>query len=70
MGNREPKSDDVVVYIDGSFDLLHIGHVATLKKAKSLGTYLIVGLHDDEVYFFNNKKFYLILFYYKFSYLY
>lgn len=34
--------------MDGSFDMLHIGHIKTLQKAKELGTYLIVGIHDDE----------------------
>ncbi|KAL4476418.1 hypothetical protein ABPG74_010151 [Tetrahymena malaccensis] len=48
QGNREPKEGDKIVYIDGSFDMLHIGHIETLKKAKELGDYLIVGLHDDE----------------------
>jgi len=38
-----------VVYIDGAFDLFHIGHVEALKHAKSLGTYLIVGIHEDAV---------------------
>lgn len=37
-----------MVYLDGSFDILHIGHVKTLIQAKQLGTYLIVGIHDDE----------------------
>ncbi len=36
------------MYIDGSFDLLHLGHLRTLQNAKALGDYLIVGLHDDE----------------------
>jgi len=36
-----------VVYIDGAFDLFHIGHIDTLRKAKALGTFLYVGLHDD-----------------------
>lgn len=36
------------MYIDGSYDMLHIGHIETLKKARELGDYLIVGLHDDE----------------------
>jgi len=35
------------VYIDGSWDLFHPGHVAALKKAKSLGTFLYVGLYDE-----------------------
>lgn len=48
-GNREPKESDKIVYIDGSYDMLHIGHIETLKKARELGDYLIVGLHDDEV---------------------
>jgi len=45
---NEPKQDDIIVYIDGVFDLFHIGHVEILKEAKKLGTYLIVGIHDDE----------------------
>jgi len=47
-GNREPKDGDKIVYIDGSYDMLHIGHIETLRKASELGDYLIVGLHDDE----------------------
>lgn len=38
-----------VVYIDGAFDLFHIGHVEILKKAKSLGDFLLVGIHEDKV---------------------
>lgn len=44
---REPHPGDVIVYIDGTFDLFHIGHVETLKRAKALGNFLIVGVHDD-----------------------
>jgi ethanolamine-phosphate cytidylyltransferase len=46
---QEPKSDDVVVYISGSFDLLHNGHIETLKKAKELGHFLYVGVWADDV---------------------
>ena len=45
--NRTPQPTDTVVYIDGAFDLFHVGHIETLKKAKSQGSFLYVGLHDD-----------------------
>ena len=44
-----PKADDVVVYIQGSFDLLHHGHLKRLEEAKKLGTFLYVGIWDDEM---------------------
>lgn len=46
--NREPKPSDKVVYISGSFDLLHNGHIETLKKAKALGDFLYVGVWSDD----------------------
>ncbi|KAI8335260.1 hypothetical protein EDC96DRAFT_524993 [Choanephora cucurbitarum] len=45
---REPKQGDCVVYVDGTFDLFHIGHIEFLKRAKALGDFLIVGVHDDQ----------------------
>ncbi|KAI9314965.1 hypothetical protein BX666DRAFT_1965236 [Dichotomocladium elegans] len=45
---REPKETDKVVYVDGTFDLFHIGHIEFLKRAKALGDFLIVGIHDDQ----------------------
>jgi cytidyltransferase-like protein len=47
------QPDDVIVYIDGAFDLFHVGHIDILREAKKLGTYLIVGVHSDQVV---NKK--------------
>jgi len=38
----------VNVYIDMCGDLFHYGHVNLLKEAKSLGDFLIVGVHSDE----------------------
>lgn len=46
---REPKETDRVVYVDGTFDLFHIGHIEFLKRAKALGDFLIVGVHNDQV---------------------
>lgn len=47
--NREAKSTDKVVYISGSFDLLHNGHIETLKKARAQGDFLFVGVWPDDV---------------------
>ncbi|CAK0842206.1 unnamed protein product [Prorocentrum cordatum] len=37
-----------VVYIGGTFDLLHVGHARALEQASELGDYLLVGVHSDE----------------------
>lgn len=36
-----------IVFTNGCFDLLHVGHVRYLKEAKELGDILIVGLNSD-----------------------
>lgn len=36
-----------IVFTNGCFDLLHVGHVRLLEKAKSLGSILVVGLNSD-----------------------
>ncbi|GAK61115.1 hypothetical protein U27_01013 [Candidatus Vecturithrix granuli] len=41
------KQGKTIVTTNGSFDLLHIGHVIMLEEAKSLGDVLIVGLNSD-----------------------
>ena len=38
-----------IIYASGSFDLLHFGHLKILKKAKSLGDYLIVAVSTDKL---------------------
>lgn len=37
-----------IVTINGSFDLLHVGHVRLLQEAKRQGDVLIVGLNSDK----------------------
>lgn len=36
-----------IVFTNGCFDILHVGHVKYLQKAKKLGDILIVGLNSD-----------------------
>ncbi len=36
-----------VVFTNGCFDILHVGHVVYLNEAKSLGDILVVGLNSD-----------------------
>ena len=37
-----------IVMTNGCFDILHVGHVAYLEEAKSLGDRLIVAVNDDD----------------------
>ena len=41
------KSGKCVVFTNGCFDLLHIGHVRLFKAAKKLGDVLVIGLNSD-----------------------
>jgi len=36
-----------IVFTNGCFDILHIGHLELLEKAKSYGDVLIVGMNSD-----------------------
>ncbi|MBU0672206.1 MAG: D-glycero-beta-D-manno-heptose-7-phosphate kinase, partial [Candidatus Margulisbacteria bacterium] len=43
------KNEDAkVVFTNGCFDILHLGHVRYLRQAKNLGDVLIVGLNSDD----------------------
>ena len=37
-----------IIFTNGCFDILHVGHVRYLTAAKNLGDILIVGLNTDE----------------------
>lgn len=41
------QMDHRIVFTNGCFDILHIGHVRYLKSAKSFGDILVVGLNSD-----------------------
>jgi len=36
-----------IVFTNGCFDLLHLGHIRYLEKAKTLGDILVVGVNSD-----------------------
>jgi len=36
-----------IVFTNGCFDLLHIGHIRYLEKARTLGDILVVGVNSD-----------------------
>ena len=42
------QSNETIILTSGCFDILHVGHLQTLKRAKALGTKLIVCLSSDE----------------------
>ena len=46
--SKQRTNDKKIVLCHGCFDLLHIGHINYLKKAKSLGEILIVTVTADE----------------------
>lgn len=41
------RSKQKLVFTNGCFDLLHVGHVRYLQQARSLGDCLIVGVNSD-----------------------
>ena len=45
---RRRRLGEKVVFTNGCFDLLHVGHVRLLRQAAALGDFLVVGLNSDE----------------------
>jgi len=39
---------EVRIWCDGCYDMVHFGHANSLRQAKALGDYLVVGVHTDE----------------------
>lgn len=46
--NQERKLGKRIVFTNGCFDLLHVGHISYLKEARGLGNILIIGINTDE----------------------
>lgn len=44
---RRKSSGKKIVFTNGCFDLLHVGHVRLLREASRLGDVLVVGLNSD-----------------------
>ena len=42
------KSKSKIVFTNGCFDILHIGHIQYLEQARKLGDYMIVGINSDD----------------------
>ena len=44
---RSKNKDLKIIATNGCFDILHVGHIRSLQKAKTHGDLLIVGLNSD-----------------------
>jgi len=40
--------EQIVVFTNGCFDILHAGHIALLRSAREMGDRLVVGLNSDK----------------------
>lgn len=47
MANERRAAGQTVVFTNGCFDLLHVGHIQYLEASRALGDCLIVGLNTD-----------------------
>lgn len=45
--SQHRKTNQKIVFTNGCFDLLHVGHVRYLKEARALGDFLVVGVNTD-----------------------
>src|SRR3989338_1824789 len=53
---RKKHKDQKIVYCDGAFDLVHVGHVLFFEDCKQYGDILVVGLGSDALIKKNKGK--------------
>jgi ethanolamine-phosphate cytidylyltransferase len=44
---RQPQPGDRIAYVDGAFDLFHVGHSTFLQAVRAQCDFLLVGVHSD-----------------------
>ena len=49
LGDALRHEERRIVFTNGHFDLLHVGHLRYLQAARGLGDVLVVGVNDDAV---------------------
>lgn len=50
------KMNKKIVFTNGCFDILHVGHISYLKEARKLGDVLILGINTDQSVKINKNK--------------
>ncbi len=44
---KQSLEDKIIVFTNGCFDLIHVGHIRYLQQSKALGDILVVGVNSD-----------------------
>ena len=47
LARSAQRRAETVVFTNGCFDLIHVGHIRSLEQARSLGDHLIVAINSD-----------------------
>ena len=47
-GGNTPEISQITIWVNGSFDVLHAGHIELFKYARSVGDRLVVGTDTDK----------------------
>jgi D-beta-D-heptose 7-phosphate kinase/D-beta-D-heptose 1-phosphate adenosyltransferase len=47
IARRERRRGRVVVFTNGCFDILHVGHLSLLERSRAMGDTLVVGVNTD-----------------------